>query len=95
LDGPSSGLDVHHLIHRHFADEKVDIAVIETGMGGLTDATNVIDAEHLQLAVITSLGGDPLIVLLSQVCKDPSQPSRSTTVPLLSPILPSPCVCYL
>lgn len=44
------------LLHRHFADEKVDIAVIETGLGGLTDATNVIDAEHLQLAVITSLG---------------------------------------
>ncbi len=41
---------------RYFADEKVDISVIETGMGGLTDATNVIDASNLQLAVITALG---------------------------------------
>ena len=41
---------------RHFANEKVDIAVIETGLGGLTDATNVIEAEQLQVAVITALG---------------------------------------
>ncbi|GAX75550.1 hypothetical protein CEUSTIGMA_g2993.t1 [Chlamydomonas eustigma] len=44
------------LAYRHFADEKVDIGVIETGLGGLTDATNVIDEQQLQLAVITSLG---------------------------------------
>ena len=38
-------------------DEKVDIAVIEAGMGGLTDATNVIEPAQLQVAVITALGG--------------------------------------
>jgi dihydrofolate synthase/folylpolyglutamate synthase len=43
-------------VPRHFADERVDIAVIETGLGGLTDATNVIEAEQLQVAVITALG---------------------------------------
>ena len=37
-------------------DEEVDLAVIETGMGGLTDATNVIPASRLQLAIITALG---------------------------------------
>jgi hypothetical protein len=44
------------ICYRHFADEKVDIGVIETGLGGLTDATNVIDEKQLQLAVISSLG---------------------------------------
>src|SRR6185503_16447396 len=29
----------------HFADQKVDIAVIETGMGGRLDSTNVISPE--------------------------------------------------
>eukprot|EP00798_Chlamydomonas_sp_ICE-L_P017754 gene17753-24115_t len=44
------------LAFRHFADEKVDLAVIETGLGGLTDATNVIPAEQLAAAVITPIG---------------------------------------
>ncbi len=40
---------------RHFADQGVDVAVIETGLGGRLDATNVIDP----LAVaITSIGFD-------------------------------------
>jgi folylpolyglutamate synthase/dihydropteroate synthase len=43
---------------KHFADAGVDVAVIETGLGGATDATNVIGPEQLQLAVITSLGMD-------------------------------------
>ena len=43
---------------KHFADAGADIAVIETGLGGATDATNVIEADQLQLAVITSLGLD-------------------------------------
>ncbi len=38
-----------------FADAPVDIAVIETGMGGRWDATNVIDAP---VAVITPIGID-------------------------------------
>ena len=41
---------------RHFADRKVDVAVVETGMGGTTDATNVFDASSLAAAVITPLG---------------------------------------
>lgn len=38
-----------------FADAPVDIAVVETGMGGRWDATNVIDAP---VAVITQIGID-------------------------------------
>lgn len=39
----------------HFAESRVDIAVIETGLGGRLDATNVIDP---MLSVITSIGFD-------------------------------------
>ncbi len=38
-----------------FAREKCDIAIVEVGMGGRLDATNVVDPE---LAVITSIGLD-------------------------------------
>ncbi len=39
----------------YFADEKVDIAVVETGLGGRLDATNVLSPE---VSVITSIGRD-------------------------------------
>jgi dihydrofolate synthase / folylpolyglutamate synthase len=39
----------------YFADMKVDIAVIETGMGGRLDSTNVITPE---LSIITNIGFD-------------------------------------
>ncbi|HEC99544.1 MAG TPA: bifunctional folylpolyglutamate synthase/dihydrofolate synthase [Proteobacteria bacterium] len=38
-----------------FAQEKVDLAIVETGMGGRLDATNVLTPE---LAVITNIGRD-------------------------------------
>ena len=40
----------------YFRDEKVDYALIETGMGGLQDATNVI--EHPFLTILTSISED-------------------------------------
>ncbi len=40
------------LAFQHFAQEEVDIAVVETGMGGRLDATNVLSPE---VSVITSL----------------------------------------
>ena len=40
---------------RYFADEKVDIAIIETGLGGRLDSTNVLNPE---LSVITNIGKD-------------------------------------
>jgi dihydrofolate synthase/folylpolyglutamate synthase len=40
---------------KYFADEKVDIAVVETGMGGRLDSTNVLTP---LLSVITNIGMD-------------------------------------
>ncbi len=37
---------------RHFADEKVDVAVVETGLGGRLDATNIVTPA---LTVVTSI----------------------------------------
>ena len=39
----------------HFAESKVDLAFIETGLGGRLDATNVVDPE---LSIITSISLD-------------------------------------
>ncbi len=39
----------------YFADEKIDIAVVETGLGGRLDSTNII---HPVLSVITSISFD-------------------------------------
>jgi dihydrofolate synthase/folylpolyglutamate synthase len=43
------------LAYRYFADSKVDVAVLEAGMGGRWDATNMVDSE---VAVITNVGLD-------------------------------------
>lgn len=43
------------IMYRYFADKKVDYAVVECGMGGLGDSTNV---EKENLAVITSIALD-------------------------------------
>lgn len=45
-----------------FAKEKVDYAVVETGLGGLHDATNVI-ARRDKLCVITDIGFDHMHIL--------------------------------
>lgn len=34
----------------------MDIAVVETGLGGVSDATNVFQPPNLSLAVITAIG---------------------------------------
>ena len=39
----------------YFAQKEVDIAVIETGMGGRLDATNVLPPENCLISVITSV----------------------------------------
>jgi dihydrofolate synthase/folylpolyglutamate synthase len=43
-----------------FAEQEIDIAVVEVGAGGRFDATNVIDAD---VSVITSVGLDHLVTL--------------------------------
>ena len=44
----------------HFAKEKVDVAVIEVGLGGRFDSTNIITPE---LSVITNIGWDHMNIL--------------------------------
>ncbi len=43
------------LAFQYFADEKIDLAVIETGLGGRLDSTNII---HPVCSVITNIGMD-------------------------------------
>ncbi len=50
----------------HFADEHVDIAVIETGLGGRLDSTNVITPE---VSAITSISYDHMAVLGNTLSK--------------------------
>jgi len=50
----------------YFANEKVDIAVIETGLGGRLDSTNVITPE---LSIITNIGKDHMNLLGDTVQK--------------------------
>ena len=37
---------------------QVDIAVMEAGLGGARDATNVLDGSNLRVAVITAIGSE-------------------------------------
>ena len=45
---------------QHFADEAVDLVILETGMGGRLDSTNVVDPE---LSVITEISLDHTHIL--------------------------------
>jgi dihydrofolate synthase/folylpolyglutamate synthase len=59
--GPVCGIDLTFfelitvMAFLHFARQQVDLAVVEVGLGGRLDATNVLDPE---VAVITSIGLD-------------------------------------
>ncbi|KAI4378163.1 hypothetical protein MLD38_015684 [Melastoma candidum] len=46
-----------------FAEESVDIAIIEAGLGGARDATNVIYGSELVASIITSIGEEHLDAL--------------------------------
>lgn len=48
------------LAFRYFAEQRVDVAVIETGLGGRLDSTNVITPE---LSIITNIGYDHMQLL--------------------------------
>ena len=48
------------LAFQHFAKEKVDIAIIEVGLGGRLDSTNIIQPE---LSIITNIGLDHIELL--------------------------------
>ena len=66
-DGASSMFEVGTVTaFELFRREKVDYAVIETGLGGLHDATNVVRRND-KLAVLTSIGLDHVDILGSTV----------------------------
>lgn len=44
------------LAFSYFAQERVDVAVIETGLGGRLDSTNIIAPSHKLLSIITNIG---------------------------------------
>lgn len=46
------------LAFKYFQEQRVDVAVVEVGLGGARDATNVLHVEKLLAAVITSIGND-------------------------------------
>ena len=60
-DQPTEFEFVTAMAMEYYAREKADIVVLEVGMGGLLDATNVIDVP--EVAVITNIGLDHTEVL--------------------------------
>ncbi|XP_052205466.1 dihydrofolate synthetase isoform X2 [Diospyros lotus] len=46
-----------------FAQENVDIAIIEAGLGGARDATNIISSSGLVASIITTVGAEHLAAL--------------------------------
>jgi len=60
------------LTFRYFAEERVDVAVVEVGIGGTLDGTNVITP---MVAVLTNVGGDHADVLgdtIGEIANDKS-----------------------
>ena len=49
------------LAFKWFADEKVDVAVIEVGLGGRLDSTNIL--RKPELCIVTSIGLDHMALL--------------------------------
>ncbi|EKF50544.1 bifunctional folylpolyglutamate synthase/dihydrofolate synthase [Lactococcus garvieae] len=68
---------------RYFADEKVDVALIEVGLGGLLDSTNVIQPEA---TAITTIGLDHMDILGSTLEEIAAQKAGiiKTGTPLVS-----------
>ncbi|XP_065868593.1 dihydrofolate synthetase-like isoform X2 [Euphorbia lathyris] len=46
-----------------FAHENIDIAIIEAGLGGARDATNIISSSGLAASIITTIGKEHLMAL--------------------------------
>ena len=67
-----SMLEMDYLIMcEYFIEEKVDFAIIETGIGGRLDSTNV--ADHTKLSIITTIGYDHMERLgntLAKICRE-------------------------
>ena len=60
MDGLTTFEIITGIAFKYFSDEKVDFAVIEVGMGGRLDATNIVSP---MLTVITSISHDHMKIL--------------------------------
>ena len=73
----------------HFRNQKVDVAVIETGLGGRWDATNVIQP---LLSIITSIGYDHIDILgssLEEIAYEKAGIIKSQVPVVLGPDVPT------
>ena len=73
----------------HFEREKVDVAVIEVGLGGRLDATNILDKSLL--SIITSIALDHTNILgttESQICAEKCGIIKKNSPVLIGPQVP-------
>lgn len=73
----------------YFAEKKCDIAIIETGLGGRLDSTNVIAPE---LSIITNIGWDHMALLgdtLPEIAMEKAGIIKMKTPVLISEITPA------
>lgn len=78
------------LAFQYFAEQKVDLAVVETGLGGRLDATNVINPS---VTVITSIDYDHTDILgktLSKIAKEKAGIIKSGLPVVVGPIKREP-----
>ena len=72
----------------YFADENVDIAIIETGLGGRLDSTNIINPI---LSIITNIGMDHMALLgntLPEIASEKAGIIKAATPVVISEVLP-------
>jgi dihydrofolate synthase/folylpolyglutamate synthase len=72
----------------YFAENKCDIAIIETGLGGRLDSTNVISPE---LSIITNIGWDHMALLgntLPKIAAEKAGIIKKDTPVVISEIIP-------
>ncbi len=77
----------------YFKDQKCDIAVLEVGLGGRFDATNVIDTPLLN--VITPIGYDHTAILgdsLEEIAFEKSGTIKENSTVVISPSMAPECV---
>ena len=71
-----------------FANENVDIAIIETGLGGRLDSTNIINPI---LSIITNIGMDHMALLgntLPEIASEKAGIIKATTPIVISEVIP-------
>ncbi len=72
----------------YFAQQKCDIAIIETGLGGRLDSTNIINPE---LSIITNIGWDHMALLgntLPEIAAEKAGIIKADTPVVISEVLP-------